>query len=229
MAAVEFSMPLSSLLLLLLPAPLWAAEPAEADWVPVPRGGVPFSDIAGDALVTDSSAAPLYDIVGTEPSPALLWYVDDELVGFRVRLDGDPEGHDGIWKLGLLFDGDGVYTDYELAAILDLSTLAVYNSARQGNGLVGDNYASAPLISWSYPDADHHGGFSTTSDSTFNGNSDTFAEIRFSRDEFNQWIAYQPFTVAAATGTTPFPLLDADSAGRDPDLGSLALALQCGT
>ncbi|HNH50759.1 MAG TPA: hypothetical protein PKY30_27245, partial [Myxococcota bacterium] len=215
-------MSLLSLLILLLPAPLRAAGPAEADWVPVPRSGTPLSDITGDVSVFDSSTIPYYDIVGTEPTPALLWYVDDDIVAFRVRLDNDPEGYEGNWKVGLLFDGDGVSTDYELAAVLDALTLSVYNSSRQGNGLVEDNYELIPLVSWIYPDADHHGRFSTAVDSTFNGTSDTFAEIRFTRDEFDQWIGFSSFRMATASGGTPFPLLDADSAGWDPDRGSLA-------
>lgn len=214
-------MALLSLLILLLPAPARAAEPAEADWVPVPRGGTPFSDITGDVSVVDATTAPYYDVVGTEPTPALLWYVDDDLVAFRVRVDGDPDGYEGNWKVGLLFDGDGQTADYELAAVLDTDTLSIHSSSRLGGGLVEDTYEPTPLVSWTYPDAAHHGLFTTAGDSTFNGNSDTFAEIRLSRAEFDQWIAFPAFRLAAATGGSPFPFLDADSAGWDPDRGSL--------
>jgi len=94
----------------------WAL-PAEGDFFPILRDGVPLSDVANDAT------PPVRDLVGDEGQPTAFLALSEGRVWVRIRVDdipADPQTGQLIpWSWALLIDSDLDDNDFEFSITAD--------------------------------------------------------------------------------------------------------------
>jgi uncharacterized protein (TIGR03382 family) len=144
--------------------------PAEADWLPLTRGGVPIEDVVGD-----SNGAR--DIVGDGTFPAVYVYRDATHFYFRQRLGSDPVQSPGNYRpfgWGVLMETDGDPTTYEVLALVDgianPDVVALRENTDQGT--IGDPSDPAELEIAVYDRATH--SRATDATSLIDGDPDFF-------------------------------------------------------
>ncbi|MDP6931960.1 MAG: hypothetical protein QGG40_03550, partial [Myxococcota bacterium] len=106
---------LTPAVLFLLPSSALAWPDTDA-WEPLYSGGAPMEDD-----VYDNSGGDRVDLVGDETDPVAAWYVDDDHLYLRMRVNADPTDdpyplNSDAW--GYLLDTDGDDSAYEYAIII---------------------------------------------------------------------------------------------------------------
>ncbi len=128
----------ASLALLMAVGPV-SAWPDSADWDAVTMDGTPVEDVGGDPV--DGSGESTLDIIGTPTNPALEWYLDEELLYFKLFLNAELDFEDsmtvGAW--GLLFETDGDFDDFEhMVQLTSFGALLLYLENSDGGDGPGD-------------------------------------------------------------------------------------------
>lgn len=180
------------LFVLACPADLFA-WPTTNQWIPLLKGGTVLQDPENDAnggvnVVPDDGS-----------NPAAYVYNDGSYMFYRLRLDGDPSGNNGVFAQfgwGFEIDTDQNPDDYEWLIMCDGISSPEVVSLRMNTDKtgLGDPSDKAEYIAAEYPMVGNHQ--LTLADTSINGDQDYFLDFR---------VPYSVFL--AATGITEDTLI----------------------
>jgi uncharacterized repeat protein (TIGR01451 family) len=183
---------LAMLLLLAWSASAWA-WPTDSQWIKLVKGGTPIQDDEGDANGG-------VNVVPNDGSHAAAFiYNDGAYLYYRIRLDGDPTGNNGIFDQfgwGFEIDTDQNAADYEWLIMCDGISSPEVISLRENTDKtgLGDPSDKAEYVAAEYPLVGNHQ--LSLADTAINGDQDYFLDFRM------------PFAVfKAATGITDDTLI----------------------
>ncbi len=148
--------------------------PADSDWEPILRDGLPVADVEGDVQGAR-------DIVGDTTNGAAFTHSDGTFLYFRLRLDDDPRDNSMTelkpFSWGVEFETDGNLDTYEGLVMVNGITNPEIVSLQQNTtqGTIGDPSDQAEVQVASYLFTTH--GRVVSAPTMFAGNADFFLDF----------------------------------------------------
>ena len=177
-------------------AQMW---PADADWEPLLRNGLPIDDIEGDVVGSR-------DIVGDATDAAAFTYSDATFLYFRLRVDDDPRQGMALqpFAWGVEFETDGNLDNFEglvmVNGIANPEIVSLQQNTVQGS--IGDPSDQAEVEIANYPVTTH--ARVVTAATMFGGHPDYFIDFAVPWSDLAMIgiVPGQPFGIILGSGNS---------------------------